>query len=198
LLITVHPDLLAPAVLSPVNLVLAVGHDPGDTLRRFTTVLSQPPPSSVPVTLETGETLAWFRDRAEEAPFRVRVEPPRTERRRHSRKYTEGLLVPERSFYFRGPDGKLNLRAHNLWLFLELASGVDDDTWLHHLRRGDYSQWFREVIGDDRLADETETIERQTDLSAAASRKRIREAVERNYTAPANAVIFDKGSATGS
>jgi hypothetical protein len=83
-----------------------------------------------------------------------------------------------------------------LWLFLELAVGVDDDTWLYHLRRGDYSHWFRTVIGDDRLAEETEAIEHQTDLSAAASRTRIRETVERYYTAPANAVVFGEGSAT--
>src|SRR5204863_357016 len=75
-------------------------------------------------------------------PFAVRAEPGRSERRRHTRKYAQGLLIPERSFYFRGPEGKLNLRAHNLVLFLELAGGVDDETWLYHLRRGDYSRWF--------------------------------------------------------
>jgi hypothetical protein len=28
-------------------------------------------------------------------------------------------------------------------MFLELAEGVDHRTWIHHLRQGDYSAWFR-------------------------------------------------------
>jgi len=27
-------------------------------------------------------------------------------------------------------------------MFLQIAAGVDDDTWLSHLRRGDYSLGF--------------------------------------------------------
>jgi hypothetical protein len=78
--------------------------------------------------------------------------PSRTQRRRHRRKYAEGEIEPERSFYFRGPEGTLNLRAQNLLLFQQLAEGVDDATWLHHLRRGDYSRWFRDAIKDEALA----------------------------------------------
>jgi hypothetical protein len=29
---------------------------------------------------------------------------------------------------------------------LQIAAGVDDDTWLSHLRRGDYSRWFSRRI----------------------------------------------------
>jgi hypothetical protein len=51
----------------------------------------------------------------------------------------------DKSFYFRGPAGNLNLRAQNLVLFNQMAEGVDDETWLYHLRRGDHSRWFREA-----------------------------------------------------
>jgi hypothetical protein len=68
------------------------------------------------------------------------------------------MLIPERSFYFRGPEGKLRLRAHNLVLFVELAAGVDDDTWLFHLRNGDYARWFEAEIGDRDLADEARRV----------------------------------------
>src|SRR5205807_10658221 len=118
-------------------------------------------------------------------PFRVRVAPSRTERRRHTRKYAAGELPPDRSFYFRGPKGKLNLRAQNLMLFLQLGEGVDDETWLYHLREGDYSRWFREFIKDDELGAEAETAERLPNLSAADSRKLIKAAVEKRYTHPA-------------
>ena len=62
-------------------------------------------------------------------PFVSAAIPPRAERRRHLRKYAEGDLGADQSFYFRGPDGQANLRAQNLQLFLQLADGVDDETW---------------------------------------------------------------------
>jgi HAD superfamily hydrolase (TIGR01484 family) len=184
LLITVHPDMVAPAILGGVNLVLAVGEGPGETLGRLAATLGEPPPPAwdAPDRPDKGEVLAWRRQPAPEAPFRVKVEPGHTERRRHSRKYAEGELPRDRSFYFRGPQGKLNLRAHNLVLFLEMARGVDEETWLHHLRRGDYSQWFREAIKDPGLGEEAEQVERNCSLSAAQSRQRIEDAVGRRYT----------------
>lgn len=41
------------------------------------------------------------------------------------------------------------LRARNLTSFCELASGVDDDTWMYHLRAGDHARWIRDVVKDD-------------------------------------------------
>jgi hypothetical protein len=96
-----------------------------------------------------------------------------------------GELGPDKSFYFRGSDGRLHLRAHNLLGFVELAEGVDDDTWSHHLERGDYSCWFRDAIKDEELADEAERVERNRRLGPAESRAAIRAAIERRYTAAA-------------
>ena len=50
------------------------------------------------------------------------------------RNYTQGELGKDRSFYFRGPQQKLNLRAHNLMVFVQIAEGLDDETWLYHLK----------------------------------------------------------------
>jgi hypothetical protein len=66
-----------------------------------------------------------------------------------------------------------------------LADGVDDETWLYRLRRGEYSHWFREVIKDADLAAEAGGIERMTDAPASATRALIRVAIEKRYTAPA-------------
>ena len=66
-----------------------------------------------------------------------------------------------------------------------MADGVDDDTWRHHLGRGDYSHWIREAIKDDALADEVAAVERERSRDAAATRARIRSASEQRYTAPA-------------
>jgi hypothetical protein len=100
------------------------------------------------------------------------------------RKYATGELGEDKSFYFRGPDGGLNLRAQNLALFIQLADGVDDETWLHHLRIGDYSRWFREAIKDEGLALEAADVERRADLAPRQSRKLIKAAIERRYTMP--------------
>jgi hydroxymethylpyrimidine pyrophosphatase-like HAD family hydrolase len=186
LFITVHPGEIAPIVLEQVNVVLAVGRRPKDTLAEFASVVGQTAPRCSVEELAQGEALAWVLGRRRQESVLVEIEPGRSQLRRHHRKYVEGLLIPERSFYFRGPEGKLNLRAHNLILFVELAEGVDDETWLYHLHRGDYSRWFREVIGDETLAEEAAEIESQKHLAAAESREQISAAIQRHYTLPDN------------
>src|SRR5262249_54765183 len=152
MLITVHPDHVAPAVLSLIETIITVGESPEKAIQAFSEALSQPAPDLEPVKLEPGEALVWSRPsdsdtgQASTAPFRLRIALPSGERRRHTRKYAEGDVGEEKSFYFRGPENKLNLRAQNLQLFIQLAEGVDEATWLHHLRQGDYSRWFREAI----------------------------------------------------
>lgn len=188
LLITVHPDQASPAVLKHVNLMMGVGDDPASTLKELAQVLGKPAPGGLPPKLEKRQAAVWL-PASSEPPVVVAMERGRTEHFRHVRKYAEGELVPERSFYFHGPEGKLNLRAHNLIMFLELANGVDDETWLHHLRQGHYSHWFADVVGDDELGKESRAIEGDRSLSPRDSRARIRAAVERRYTLPENPAL---------
>jgi hypothetical protein len=129
--------------------------------------------------LDRGEAaLAWL----EEAPrtLRFRVGRRRVQHRRHLRKYTEGELPPDRSFYFRGPTASLNLRAANLVRFVELAEGIDEATWAFHLERGEYSAWVRDMIKDPELAAELVTVER-AGLPAGESRTQILVAVRHRY-----------------
>jgi hypothetical protein len=105
-----------------------------------------------------------------------------TTHRRHVRKYIVGELAEEESFYFRGPEEKLNLRAPNLLRFSELAEGVDDVTWHYHLGRGEISSWMRDAINDDDLADAIAEIERHaTPENAAETKKEVIEAVRQRY-----------------
>lgn len=181
--ITVHPGMIARSALESVSAVLVVGKEPGSMLAEFCQALDAPSPNTCHGELEPGEALVWQR-RESKQPFKVRIAPGKTEHRRHTRKYAEGALPPDRSFYFRGPDGKLNLRAQNLILFLQLADGVDDGTWLHHLHRGDYSRWFRAAIKDEVLAGEAVRIEAMSHVSPRASRDLIRQLIESHYTLP--------------
>jgi HAD superfamily hydrolase (TIGR01484 family) len=184
MLITVHPDHVARVALSSVDLIVAVGESPERPLRAFAEALDQPPPAVAASDLARGEAVAWWRGAGVD-PFRFHGVRPRSERRRHLRKYAEGELGTDKSFYFRGADGKLKLRAQNLMLFLQLADGVDDDTWMHHLRRGEYSRWFRDAIKDEPLAAEAERIESAAETTPEESRAAIRSAVEERYTGPA-------------
>ncbi|MGH2770650.1 MAG: HAD hydrolase family protein, partial [Actinomycetota bacterium] len=183
ILITLDPGRISPRALAPIRVALALGDSPGDTLGSLAEALGVPHPEVGKVSLKPKEALAWYRD-GEEPPFRMTCAPPASERKRHHRKYAEGDLGEDRSFYFRGPEGKLNLRAQNLIFFLQLAEGVDDETWNHHLHAGDYSEWFREGIKDEGLAEEAMATEGDRNLTPDESRSRIRQAVESRYTAP--------------
>ena len=183
--ITVHPDLVMPAVLDAVTSVIAVGDEPGKTIEQFCSAVKQDPPRMGAQEVTDGEILFWSR-RGKMDPYRVKIIPPRAEHRRHVRKYAEGELPPDRSFYFHGPAGALNLRAQNLILFNQIADGVDDATWLFHLRQGDYSRWFRDGIKDEVLAREAEAIEQMKITTAAEMRELIRELIERYYTLPSS------------
>src|SRR5262245_2752245 len=178
MLVTLEPDRLAAPILTAVDVVIAIGKDPAATLDIFCKTVGATPPVMDPVTLDAGEAVIWFRDSAG-PPFVFKGSLPRAERRRHRRKYAEGELPAELCFYFRGPEGKLNLKAQNLAMFVQIAEGVDDETWLFHLKNGDIARWFRGVIKDSELASLAESM--QSDVSAEESRKHVRATIEERY-----------------
>lgn len=184
LMITVHPELLAPTLLARIGTVMILGANAVKTLETFAKSVDREVPAYDQQDLQQGQLLMWRQD-TNEPPAVVQVYPCQMERQRHSRKYAVGELPPDRSFYFRGPEGKMNLRAQNLMLFLQLADGVDDETWQFHLNQGDYSAWFRDCIKDENLAAVATRIE-GLHATAAESRSLIRTAVEQDYTIPAS------------
>jgi hypothetical protein len=140
-----------------------------------------------------GHGLLW---NAGGEPQIVVLEPTKTDRRRHLRKYAEGSLGDDRAFWFRGPENKLKLRAQNLVTFLDLADGVDEETWLHHWRKGEISDWLRRCVKDGELADNVAAVEREARDDATHSRERVRELIEAQYTAPADATNASQPSGT--
>jgi hydroxymethylpyrimidine pyrophosphatase-like HAD family hydrolase len=185
-LVTVHPDQVARAILTSTNALIAVGPNPASVIEQFSAGAGKDlRPSSLPEPpREAGEVIAWSFCESPQ-PVKVKVEPAKTEMRRHRRKYATGELGEDKSFYFRGPEGKLNLRAQNLKTFTQIAEGVDEDTWTYHLRKGDYSKWLRDAVKDTAVAEEVAKIERNGQLTASESRKQILDAIRKHYTAPA-------------
>jgi hydroxymethylpyrimidine pyrophosphatase-like HAD family hydrolase len=177
LYVSVHPDAISRSALESVGVVVALGAHCAATLAAYCGALNLECPAGEEVELAAGEALVWARH-ASEGPYRFSLHPSEAERRQHRRRLTEGQLSPERSFYFRGPQKKLNLRAQNLPLFVQIGMGVDEDTWLHHLQQGDYSRWLQESVKDPRLAAEVASVER-SGADAQKSRERIAAILER-------------------
>ncbi|HEY3826134.1 MAG TPA: HAD family hydrolase [Bryobacteraceae bacterium] len=182
LLVTVHPEHVSPPILREINAVIAVGRQPATVIAEFCKVAGKDVPATPEDDLAPGEALLWTLDAS--APVRITTEPAHMAHERHKRKYAEGKLEEARVFYFHGPEKRLNLRAQNLTVFMQTAAGIDDETWLFHLRRGDYSQWLREAIRDAGLAEEVERVEKDESLSPADSRSRVAHAIAERYTAP--------------
>ena len=181
-LISAHPDSVAEGMLKSINHLIAVGPDPGSVVNQFCTSSGREAQS---VEIPRGrpkqpdEVLLWRV--GERQAVCVEVEHGKAQLRRHRRKYAEGELGEDKSFYFRGRDGKLNLRAQNMNMFAQMAAGVDDETWTHHLRNSDYSRWVRESVKDRALADEIASIEREQHLPPSQSRNRIVETIRKHY-----------------
>lgn len=186
-LITVHPEAVSPAARALVTAVVAVGADLTEPLAAFARAQNLDPPLIQPAS--SGDIALWELD--ERAARRFDLKLAQVERTRHRRKYAAGTMSKDKSFYFTGPEERLNLRARNLHTFVELARGVDDDTWLHHLRRGDYSRWIRESLGDDELADEVARVEGRDADAPDRTRERIARLVAERYTLPAEPTDYD-------
>ena len=186
ILVTVDPSTLAVDALRRVDDIFAVGDRGAEAIEDFARALSIPAPELPPASPSKGEALFWRRSAGDRAQI-MKSHAPAEKAERHIRKYAEGALGEDKSFYFRGPSNTLNLRAQNLTIFMQIADGVDDETWLHHLQANDYSRWVREAIKDEELADELQQIEGQPKRDPGTTRRSVREAIERKYTAPASA-----------
>src|SRR5712691_2085449 len=97
LLITVHSEHVAPAVLSSIDVVVAIGRSAGDTLRAYSEVVGGHLPSTLPATAAPGEAILWRRRPHPHDPVWFRTTPPRAEHRRHVRKYATGELGEDKS-----------------------------------------------------------------------------------------------------
>lgn len=180
--VTVHPEHLAPLVLSLIDLIIAIGPTPRTTILKFAAIIGQPLAWPAGLDHQIGHAVVWFRRQAE-PPFPIEILAPRSDRIRHLRKYAEGNMR-HCSFFFRGPENRHNLKAQNLAVFSQIADGIDEETWLFHLRRGDYSYWFRASVKDNYLANQAERIERRQDLQPVDTRRLMRSLIEARYTLP--------------
>jgi HAD superfamily hydrolase (TIGR01484 family) len=98
LLISVTPASIAPAALRGIASILVVGEKPKEMLHEFASANDAPDPPVLVNKIPEGEALLWTRN-GSTSPQLIALEPSRTERRRHLRKYAEGSLPEDRCFY---------------------------------------------------------------------------------------------------
>jgi hypothetical protein len=178
--VTIHADAMTAEALEPVNVVITPAKGFAESLETFARSVGRDLPDLGTIDPEEGEAVIWFVD---DEPTTFRPVEPTQDLKRHRRKYAQGDLE-EDAFFFTGPEGKLNLRIHNLTLFAQIAEGIDEETWAWHLERGDYERWFREAIGDDKLADVAREVAAD---GPVAARERILAMIAERYTLPAEA-----------
>lgn len=189
LLVTIHPSELSSAIISLIDTVIATGSNGHEVINAFAEAAKLEIPHLHHVPLVRGEVLLWMRS-SPATVTKVKVLPTIHEHRRHLRKYAEGDVGYQRSFYFTGPAYRLNLQASNLNIFVRIADGVDNETWLYHLNRGDYALWFEDVIKDRELAELAQSFA-DSRASAAQSRGAIRDFIRTRYTLPERSNLFD-------
>jgi HAD superfamily hydrolase (TIGR01484 family) len=178
--ITAFLEELPTTVLRGADLFIAIGDDPSKHLAQYCELLGESTPElAAPLDRQEHRAIAWWRRDGKPAWFK-RL-PPRGEHQRHRHGYLEGDMDAQDRFYFRGPDGKLNLPAQNLRIFMQVGEGVDDKTWQYHLKQGDYARWFRNILKDDELATRAEKLRHNGNLSAAESRGRLFEFIRKKY-----------------
>jgi hypothetical protein len=181
LAITNRPELLHRPLVERANTIIAVGDEPHNTIQSFARVLNETVPGLTDTKLQKGEALVWQRPSGE-APFLVRTRVPQQVLQRHKRKYSTGDMGKD-SFIFTGPENKLKLKANNLHTFTQMAAGVDDDTWMFHLKKHDYSTWIRHFVNDNALAEQVQRVE-NAEKDPVLSRNAITKLIQLHYTGP--------------
>jgi hydroxymethylpyrimidine pyrophosphatase-like HAD family hydrolase len=176
-LITLSPDQVSKQALCKTGMIMVVGNNTTYPIEQFCNTMKLPLPVIPPIAED--EMCVWDHEKRQR-PTAVRIFIPEKLLKRHKRKYAQGDMTYN-SFVFTGPEKKLNLVAMNLMMFKHLAEGIDDDTWLFHLKRKDFTHWFKDKVHDQRLAEITEEMEKQGD--AVISKKQILNYIGENYMA---------------
>ncbi len=180
ILITAYHDQLSPAILEHIDWIISIAEQPQDAIEQCAELIGETLPEfQPPEDFREHRALAWRR--GDDRPTWFSRLTPRADGQRHQHSYYEGQMDEPFQFVFRGKNNQLSLSSANLKEFIKLAEGVDDETWLHHLRRHDYSAWFRDIIKDNELASEIEDIERTQDLSPEMSRTGIVEHIQKRF-----------------
>jgi hydroxymethylpyrimidine pyrophosphatase-like HAD family hydrolase len=178
--ISIFTEGMNEAVLNKITLLISMGDDAAKAIRDFSRFRNIPLEKNELTPLQKGQAWVWDVE-AGNIPVLIKTGIPVHLQQRHKKKYATGDM-DYNSFYFRGPENKLNLKAYNLMVFTQMASGIDEETWRYHLIRKDYSNWLRHSVHDEELARLVDEIEND-EHHIPDSRQAIVDLINDRYTA---------------
>ncbi|MDE3183761.1 MAG: type IV secretion system DNA-binding domain-containing protein [Bacteroidota bacterium] len=178
LFISTEANNINQSVFKYIDTVISMGDEPAQVLTDFAKIKEISNDFSSVHALPKGKVWVW--EISQSAPFVIETKKPEHLIKRHIGKYATGDM-DYNAFLFKGPENKLNLKANNVLLFVQMAEVVDDETWNFHLKRHDYSKWFADSLHDEELARLSKEIENgQSD--AATSKDKVLAYIKATYT----------------
>jgi len=98
-----------------------------------------------------------------------------------TQRYTSVEVPPEKGFVFRLPTGETVASARTVEEFDHALATVPTASLQHHVTRGDFSRWAREVLGDPDLAAGLAKLEATSATGAPVEREELRQHLHARY-----------------
>jgi HAD superfamily hydrolase (TIGR01484 family) len=169
-------DQVCPALLEGVDVLVTLGSTARELVEQFAKRMQRPSPGFPERSPGLENACLWNVHEGDEVFLLDQVQPHQ-KHHRHSGKYVAGDVGAWRSFHFPA----LGQSASNLTEFLSCSTRLEEPALREHINVGDFSNWFRNVIRDDVLANKTRLIETDTSLAPGQAMEQIRRLVQSRY-----------------
>ncbi|MDU9022742.1 HAD-IIB family hydrolase [Pseudomonas corrugata] len=169
-------DQVCPSLLEAVDVLVTLGSTARELVQRYAQHTQRSSPEFAPRTSAPEYCFLWELRKGNEV-VQMTPQQPQQKHHRHSGKYAVGDVGDWHAFYFPS----LDQRASNLAEFLSSLARLDDGAFCQHREAGDFSNWFREVIRDDVLANETHLLETDASVASQDALARIARLVQARY-----------------
>ncbi|KFE51286.1 HAD-IIB family hydrolase [Pseudomonas syringae] len=176
IIVAVDFDQVCPAVLDGVNVLVTLGSTARELVEQFAKRIQRRCPDFPERSPGPEYACLWDLHDGAEVVLLNQLSPVQ-KHHRHSGKYVAGDVGAWHAFRFSA----LCQSASNLTEFLSLSTRLEDTALRGYMNAGDFSNWFREVIRDDVLANKTHQVETDATLAPKEALKQISQLVQSRY-----------------
>ncbi|MFP7632832.1 HAD-IIB family hydrolase [Pseudomonas veronii] len=169
-------DQVCPSLLDAVDVLVTLGSTARELVQRYAQHTQRRCPE-FPARSSAPDYFCLWDIRHGGDVVLMAQQQPEQKHHRHSGKYAVGDVGAWHAFYFPS----LDQRASNLAEFLSSLARLDDPAFRQHREAGDFSNWFREVIRDDVLANETRLLENDASVPLRDAQEQIAHLVQSRY-----------------
>ncbi|WP_193040973.1 MULTISPECIES: HAD-IIB family hydrolase [unclassified Pseudomonas] len=169
-------DQVCPSLLDAVDVLVTLGSTARELVQRYAQHTQRRCPE-FPARSSAPDYFCLWDVRHGGDVVLMAQQQPEQKHHRHSGKYAVGDVGAWHAFYFPS----LDQRASNLAEFLSSLARLDDPAFRQHREAGDFSNWFREVIRDDVLANETRLLENDASVPLRDAQEQIAHLVQSRY-----------------